>query len=94
MKSTRSRLVVLRGASLPDARILDALRSEFDLIEVDDVAAARAMLQQQDAGPVSLVGELQERPHRQQQSAEQQRQAQPVLRQQRKQRARFRFPSR
>jgi two-component system, sensor histidine kinase SagS len=52
MTLTRSRLVILRGASVPDSRTLEALRSVFDLVEVEDVAAARALLQQTDAGPV------------------------------------------
>lgn len=60
MTSTRPRLVLLRGAPPPDADQLQSLQEVFDIVEVDDPAEARQLLQAGEGAVLCLPDQLAE----------------------------------
>ncbi|TVQ55182.1 MAG: response regulator [Phycisphaerales bacterium] len=44
MTSTRTRLIVLKGAGAPDAEMIGALRKTYEVVEVEDIDSARALI--------------------------------------------------
>ena len=60
MTSTRPRLVLLKGAPSPDADQLQSLQEAFDIVEVNDPAEARRLLQSGEGAVICLPEQLAE----------------------------------